>query len=146
MLRVLRQNEDSEHAAELGEVLQLFVSAHGTETVGVLLETRGKPDSGPSADAREHADVLLAFVLPGVQVADDTGGRLELVELLADVVRIDALHVTLERAVAGDAAGGDERAAPHGEFLGLGLHDLARTRIPHYEVAHAAVAAPRPGH
>src|SRR5436309_16096939 len=98
MLRVLRQNEDSEHAAELGEVLQLFVSAHGTETVGVLLETRGNSDSGPSAVAREHADVLLAFVLPGVQVAVDTGGRLDLVVLLPNVVRVDALHVPLECA------------------------------------------------
>src|SRR5262245_17944732 len=136
----LRQREHGEHATELGELAQLLVPAHGPETVGVLLETRGETDAGPAADAREHADVLLALELPSVHVADDAGRRLELVQLFGDVVRVDALQVALERPIAGDAARGDERAAPHRELLGLRLDDLARPGIPHDEVAHAAGA------
>src|SRR5713226_1242603 len=128
-LRGLRQREHGEDAAELGVVLQLLVASHSAQAVGVLLEARGKADAGPTADAGEHADVLLAFVLPGIHVADDAGGRLELVQLLADVVGIDALQVALERAVARDAARRDQRAAPDRELLGLRLHDLAGTRI-----------------
>src|SRR5262245_49361398 len=131
----LRQCEHREHAAELGVLVQLSVSAYGAETVGVLLEAGRHADACPATDSREHADVLLALVLPGVQVADDSRGRLELVELLGDVVRIDALHVAFERPVAGHSAGGDERAAPDRELLGLGLHDLARAGVPDDEVA-----------
>src|SRR5256885_6769427 len=145
-LRGLRQREHSEDAAELGVVLQLLVAAHGAQAVGVLLEARGKADASPAADAGEHADVLLALVLPGIHVADDSRGRLELVELLADVVGIDALQVALEGAVARDASGRDERPAPDRELLGLGLHDLAGAGIPDDEVAHAAVAARRREH
>src|SRR5262245_30182741 len=146
MCDALWQLEYRQDAAELGEVLEILVPAHGAEPVGVLLEARGKTDSRPAADAREHADELLAVVLPGVDVADDARWCLELVQLLADVVRVDALQVALERAEAGDAASGHERAAPHGESLRLGLHDLAGARVPHDEVAHAAVAARRREH
>src|SRR5713226_4078418 len=65
-LRGLRQREHGEDAAELGVVLQLLVAAHSAQAVGVLLEARGKADAGPTADAGEHANVLLALVLPGI--------------------------------------------------------------------------------
>src|SRR6266704_1499711 len=94
-LRGLRHGEHSEDATELGVVLQLLVAAHGAQAVGVLLQARGKADAGPAADAGEHADVLLALVLPGIHVADDAGRSLELVQLIGDVVRIDALQVAL---------------------------------------------------
>src|SRR2546422_160178 len=127
-LRGLRQREHSEDAAELGVVLQLLVAAHGAQAVGVLFQARGKADAGPTADAGEHADVLLTLVLPGIDVADDSRGRLEFVQLLADVVGIDALQVALEGAVARYVSGRDERPAraAHGRRPG----GPARSRPP----------------
>src|SRR4051812_14092935 len=121
----LRQREHREGAAELRVVPKLLVPTDGPRPIRSLLESGRHADAGPAADAREDAEVLLALVLVREDVADDPGRRLELVELLVHVVRIDALDVTLERAVAGEISRGDERAAPHRELLGLALDDLA---------------------
>jgi hypothetical protein len=48
-----------------------------------LIQAGRHADTGPAADARQHADILLALVAVGVDVADDAGRGLELVELLA---------------------------------------------------------------
>src|SRR5678815_1542253 len=100
----LRQREYRQRAAELGVITQFLVATHGTEAVLVLLETRRHADAGPAADAREDAHVLLALVLVREHVADDAGRRLELEQVLVDVVGVDALQVALERAVADHAA------------------------------------------
>src|SRR6185503_11304754 len=93
-----RQREHRQHAAELGVPRQRAVRADCAETVRRALEPRRHADAGPTADAGQHADVLLAVVRPRVDVADDSGRGLEAVELLARL-RIDGFEVALERAV-----------------------------------------------
>src|SRR5439155_18460211 len=139
----VRQRKDSERSTEFGVLAQLTIATDGAEAVVVLLEARCHADAGPAADARVHAHVLLALVLVGEDVADDSRRRLELEQFLVDVLRVDALQVAFERAEAGDAARGVERAAPHRELLGLALHDLAGAGVPGDVVAHAAMAVRR---
>src|SRR5215471_15439577 len=79
----LRQAEHGERSAERGVVAQRGIAADGTQAVGRVGQTGREPDPGPSTDARENGDVLLAVVLVGRHVADDAGRGLELVELLA---------------------------------------------------------------
>src|SRR5436190_12825591 len=107
---LLRKREDGQRTAQFGVVAQLLVAAHGAEAVVVLFESRGHADAGPAADSREDPHVLLALVLVGKDVADDAGRRLELEQLLVDVIRVDALQVALERAEASKAALGDQQA------------------------------------
>ena len=73
----------------------------------LLHEARGEADAGPAADAGQHADILLAVVHPGVDVADDARRGLEPVEL-ATVAGVDRLQVALERAVEHDVARGGQ--------------------------------------
>ena len=47
----VRQREDGQRAAQIGVLVQLAVTAHGAQAVGVLLETRGHADAGPATDA-----------------------------------------------------------------------------------------------
>ena len=79
-------------------------------------------------------------MLIGEDVADDARRRLELVEFLVDVLRINALQVTFQGAVAGDAACGRQRSAPDRELLAMALHDLALSCIPGDEVTHVLAA------
>src|SRR3954453_11819821 len=126
----VRQREHGQGATEFGVLCQLFVAPDGAEAFLVLLETCCHADAGPSSDTGEHADVLLALVRIREHVADDPRRRLELEQLLVDVLLVNALQVALERAVAGKATRGVERAAPDRELLGMALHDLAGTRVP----------------
>ena len=68
------------------------------------------------------------------------GVLLAVPELPRHVAGIDALEVAVECAIAGDAAGGDERAAPDGKFLRLRLYDPACSGIPRDEAAHVGDA------
>src|ERR1700682_6161071 len=140
---LLRQREHRQRTAQLSVIAELLVAAHGTEAVGVLLEPRGHADAGPAADARKDPDVLLALMLIGEDVADDAGRRLELEQFLVDVVRVDALEITLQCAIARDATRGHEDAAPDRELLGFGLDDLPAPRVPRHEVAHVRSARRR---
>src|SRR5262249_26277864 len=119
---------------------ELLVATHGTEAIGVLLESCGHADTCPAADTRKYADVLLALVLIGKYVADDAGRRLKLEQLLVDVVGIDALEIAFQRTVAGDTTGRHERSAPDRKLLSLGLDDLAAARVPHDQIAHVGTA------
>src|ERR1700682_1237215 len=112
---LLRQREHRQRTAQLSVIAELLVAAHGTEAVGVLLEPRGHADAGPAADARKDPDVLLALMLVGEDVADDARRRLELEQFLVDVVRVDALEITLQCAVARDITRGHEQPPPDGE-------------------------------
>ena len=78
-----RQREDRKLAAERGVVAQRGITAHCAQAVMRIGETSGKADPGPAAYTGQHGDVLLATVLVGHHVADDTRWRLELVQLLA---------------------------------------------------------------
>src|SRR5258708_5086067 len=75
--------EDRQYAAELRVVGQRLVGPDRAEPVGVLGQTRSHADPGPAADTRQDGDVLLAALRVGVDIADDAGGCLEPVELLA---------------------------------------------------------------
>src|ERR1700722_5106169 len=88
----IRQPEDGQDTAELRVVGERLVGTHRAEAVGVLRETGCHADAGPSADAGENGDVLLAAMLIGHDVADDAGRRLEAIKLLAGR-RIDGLEV-----------------------------------------------------
>src|SRR6202011_3626426 len=105
-------------------------------------ESRRHADAGPAADARIHADVLLAVVHVREHVADDPGRGLELPKFLA-VLGAHCFEVALERPVEGDITRCRQRTGPHRETLWLGPYDFARCRIPRNEVAHAAVAIRR---
>src|SRR5947208_13453487 len=143
--KLLRQREYGQRTAQLGVITELFVSADRTQAFGPLLgiESRSHADAGPAADAGEHAEVLLALVLIGKNIADDARRRLELEQLLVDVVRIDALQIALKRSIARDSARRREHAAPHGELLGLRLDDLAGARVPCGARAHRVAARRR---
>src|SRR5205814_7488080 len=123
----------------------LLVPAYGAEALGTVLgiESCGHADAGPAANTREDAEVLLAFVLIGEDIADGARRCLELEQLLVDVVRVDALEIPLERPVARDATIGHQHAAPDRELLRLGLDDLAGACVPRDQSAH--VAATRRG-
>src|SRR6185312_10024831 len=135
----VRQREHEERAAQSGVLRKVLVSADGAEAGRGFSETRGHADAGPATDTGIRTDELLAAVLIRKHVADDSGGRLELEQLLA-VLRAHGLEVALERAVEHEVARGGQRTGPHGEALGLRPYDLARARIPRDEVTHAAVA------
>src|SRR5262245_23256694 len=87
---LLGQCEHREHAAKLRVLVQCLVGTYRAETVGVTLESRCHADARPATDAGQHADVLLAAMRPGVDVADDAGRGLEAIQLLTRL-RIDCL-------------------------------------------------------
>src|SRR5260370_29414720 len=124
-------------------VAEQLGTANRTQAVGILFKTRGHADARPATDTGEDADELLALVLVGKDIADDSGRRLELEQLLVDILFVNALEIALERAVADDTPGRDQRATPHGELLGVALHDLPGARIPHDEIAHVLFARRR---
>src|SRR6266581_3849674 len=100
----IRQREHKQGATQccvLGEVL---VPTDRTEACGGLGQAGCHADARPSADARVHADELLAVVLIREHVADDSRGRLELPQLLA-VLQADRLQVAFQRAVERNVAG-----------------------------------------
>src|SRR4249920_2766648 len=103
---LLRKRKHRQRTAQLGVIAELLVAAHGTEAIGVLFEPCGHADAGPAADPRKNPDVLLALVFVGEDVADDPGWRLELEQVLVDVVRVDTLEIPLQCAVARDTARG----------------------------------------
>src|SRR5271165_7161517 len=118
---LIGQCEDRQRATQFGIVPKLLVATDRTQAVLILVQTRGHADACPAADAGVHADILLALVFVGEDVADDARRRLELEQFLVDVVGIDTLEVSLERAVAGDTAGRHQYAAPHRKLLRLRL-------------------------
>src|SRR5437773_11313435 len=103
---VAGHRENGERAAEFGVLRQVLVAAHGAEAVVFLLQARSHADAGPAADARIDADVLLALVLVGEHVADDSGRCLGLEPCLVDRLRIDARPVALQRSEGGCAPAG----------------------------------------
>src|SRR4051812_17142455 len=86
MFASVRQREHRQRTTELGELRQFAVAAHGAQAILVFLETRGHADAGPAAYARKHANVLLALMGIREHVANDAGMRLELEQLLVDVL------------------------------------------------------------
>mgnify|MGYP006171866891 CR=1 FL=1 len=78
------------------------------EKQGRMVEIARDDGTRPATDAGQHGHILPAVLLIGIDVADDAGRRLELVELLARL-GIDRLEVTFERSVEHHAAGGSER-------------------------------------
>jgi hypothetical protein len=76
--------------------------------------------------------------LEGIDVADDAGRGLELVELLA--VLIDRLDIAFQRAVEDHVAIGRQCARPDRKLLGLRPDDLAVGSIPGDEIAHIGAA------
>src|SRR5262249_22814729 len=71
-------------------------------------QSAGETDTGPATDTREHGNILLSVMLERVDVADDAGRGLELVEFLA--VLIDRLDVAFQRAVEDHVAVGRQCA------------------------------------
>src|SRR5258708_17144217 len=126
----------------LGRQLALIDRAMPGGGVFRLQQTGRQADAGPTTDAGKYGNVLLAAVLIGHDVAHDAGPGLELVEVLTGL-GIDGIQVASERAVAHDVAAGCPRAAPGGEFLLVGPHDLAGLGVPADEVAHVALALGR---
>src|SRR6185436_10333737 len=112
------QREHEQRATERGVLRELLVAADRAETFRGFGETRRHADAGPATDAGVHADVLLAVVLIGEDVADDSRGRLELPEFLA-VLGAHGFQITFQRAVEGDVAGSRQGTGPHGESFGL---------------------------
>src|SRR5262245_16192681 len=81
-------------------------------------------------------------MLPGVDVADDAGRGLELVQFLTRL-GIDSLQISFERSVEHDVARCREGTAPHRERLRIRPHDLTLARIPGDEVAEVRAARRR---
>src|SRR5450755_319773 len=103
LARLLRQRENREAAAERGIVAERRIATDGAETGSRVGQTGREANAGPATDTGQHCDVLLAAVLIGRDVADDTGWSLELVELLAGL-GVDRLEVAFERSVEHHAA------------------------------------------
>src|SRR5688572_19817958 len=78
LTRGSRQRENEQRASEGGVLGQLLVAADRAEAFGRSREPRRHADAGPAADTGVRTHVLLAFVLVGEHVADDSGRRLEL--------------------------------------------------------------------
>src|SRR5712664_4395269 len=150
-IRLLRQREHREVAAERRIVAQRRVATDGAEAGGVHVPLGGfqcaarrctarsalpcsgtlrgqqpgrETDAGPAADAGQYRHVLPAALLIGGDVADDARRGLELVEFLARL-GVDRLEIALERAVEHHAAGGGERPRPDRELLLVRPGDLA---------------------
>ena len=123
------QREHEQRSAERRVLGKILVAADGAEAFGVAGQTGRHADARPAADTGIRADVLLAAVLVREHVADDSGGRLELPQLLA-VLGADGLDVAFERAVEHDVARGRERAGPYREALRLRPDDLALSPHP----------------
>src|SRR4051812_29099413 len=126
-----------EHAAFHRVLRQVFhrvdEAERGRAVAGVEVP-RDHP-AGPSAHARQDADVLLAVRgAPGDRLSDDAGGCAELPEYLA-VFGVERLEGPVHRAVEDNVARRDERAAPHGEALVHAPALLRRDRIPGGELA-----------
>src|SRR4051812_24312717 len=134
----LRQSEHRERSTERGVVAERGVATDGPEAFVRLGQTGCETDTGPTADAGQHGDVLPAAILIGRDVTNDAGRSLELVEFLARL-GIDCLEVAFERSVEHHAAGGRERTGPHRELLLVRPDDLARLAVPGDEVAHVAL-------
>src|SRR5690606_11354356 len=115
-LRLVRQREHRQHTAELRVAAQALVRTEGTQALRRAFEAGRHADAGPAADTGQHADVLLAIVHPRVDVTDDSGRRLEAIELVARL-GVHRLQIPLERPVEHDAAGRRERTAPDRERL-----------------------------
>src|SRR5450432_4168354 len=107
-----------------------------------LQQTSRQTDAGPTADAGQHGNELLAAVFIGHDVADDAGRGLELVEFLTRL-GIDRLQIAFQRTVEYHATGRRQRAAPRGELLLVGPHDLAGLAVPGNEIAHVGLALGR---
>src|SRR5262249_11258691 len=106
-----RQRKHRELAAERCVVLQGGIATNGAQAGGGIRQPGGKTDTCPAADAGQDRNVLLAAMFIGGHVADDAGGRLELVEFLAGL-GVDGLEVAFERAVEHHAAGGRQGTRP----------------------------------
>ena len=58
-----RQREHEERTAQRRVLRKLAITAHCAEAFSRLLEARRHADAGPAANARVHADELLALIL-----------------------------------------------------------------------------------
>src|SRR5690349_18438807 len=87
---LIGKREDGQRPAQLGVIPELLVATHRAQAVLILFEPGSHADARPAADPGEDAHVLLALVLIGKDVADDSRRRLELEQLLVDVVGVDA--------------------------------------------------------
>src|SRR5579883_1116814 len=116
------QREHHQSTAEARVLLQGRIAAHRSEARGRLLQPRRHADSGPAADAGEHADVLLATVLISEHVADDSRRAVEFPQQLPGA-RVHRLQPAIEGAVERDAAGCREHARPDREALRIRPYD-----------------------
>src|SRR5260370_24708552 len=94
-----------------------------------LKQTSRQADAGPTADAGQHGNVLLAAVFVRHDVADDAGRGFELVEFLPGL-GIDRLPIAFKRTVEDDVAGGCQRAAPPGGVLFFWPPGLSGLALP----------------
>src|SRR2546423_15582387 len=81
-LQLLGKREDGERAAQFGVIAELVVASDRAQAVLILFQPGRHADARPATDAGEDAHVLLALVLIGEDVADDSRRRLELEQLL----------------------------------------------------------------
>src|SRR5262249_12947971 len=134
--------KDRELAAERCIILQGGIATDGTQALSGFREAGGKSDTGPSADAGQDRNVLLATILIGGHVADNAGRRLELVEFLARL-GVDSLEIAFERTIEHHAAGGRQGTRPDRKQFFVRPDDLAGLAVPGNEVAHVRFAGRR---
>src|SRR3954466_8864555 len=64
--RSVRQREDGQHTTEVGVLAECGMRADGAQTGMRVVQASRQADAGPTADARQHGDVLLAAGDEGV--------------------------------------------------------------------------------
>src|SRR5204863_8047219 len=127
----LREREDIQHASLLRSGRQVAHGVHEPERRGRVARVQIARDDGarPSPYSGQDRDVLPP-VRSAVRhrLADYSGAAAELPEHFS-IARVDGLEPAVHGSVERDVAGGDERAAPHGQILadaprGLAFHDV----------------------